>query len=462
MSANDSGHINNLSQAEERQLRQLWAAILSQWSEKDADLAKYAATTPTDDAPAADPVKAERTVSSSSASSVSSVSSSGARSFFGGIRSWTGLGGSSAPATTTSSSSSAKAVDGVDDFAAEQLRDNSAEDFSEASTFPVTNEELMNQFSVLVGADKPDVWALRFLRARKWNNAHAYRMLLNCLKWRQKVDVLGLIQKGEPYVGLPVIEKGKAYWLPEHDKKERPVIVVHVFKHDRYDPVTETSRLTVLQMELGRQLLCSPIETCTIIFDMTDFGLKNMDFPFVKLLVSCLEAYYPESLGVLLIVNAPWVFSGVWKIISPWIDPVVRSKIQFCSGAELPTWIDKDRLPKSLGGGFEYTYVKADEKEVERNKRVAADRAGKEKAEREWREAWDGVRRATREWIIAGDELDSITETETEKEPLARAYDAAKKLRSDAVDAVTEKYRGYHPYIVVPTLYNRNGMLPKV
>jgi hypothetical protein len=45
---------------------------------------------------------------------------------------------------------------------------------------------------------------------------------------------------------------------------------------------------------------------------MTGFGLSNMEYPPVKFIIKCFEANYPESLGVLLIHNAPWVFSSTF------------------------------------------------------------------------------------------------------------------------------------------------------
>lgn len=40
------------------------------------------------------------------------------------------------------------------------------------------------------------------------------------------------------------------------------------------------------------------------------------------------QKYYPESLHRMYLVNAPWIFRGLWKIISPWIHPETRAKIQ--------------------------------------------------------------------------------------------------------------------------------------
>jgi hypothetical protein len=36
----------------------------------------------------------------------------------------------------------------------------------------------------------------------------------------------------------------------------------------------------------------------------------RQEYAPVKFIIKCFEANYPESLGLLLIHNAPWVFSG--------------------------------------------------------------------------------------------------------------------------------------------------------
>ena len=51
-----------------------------------------------------------------------------------------------------------------------------------------------------------------------------------------------------------------------------------------------------------------------ILFDLTDFSAKHMDLAFVQFLVMALERYYPESLGVCLVYNAPWIFNPFWKV----------------------------------------------------------------------------------------------------------------------------------------------------
>jgi hypothetical protein len=51
-----------------------------------------------------------------------------------------------------------------------------------------------------------------------------------------------------------------------------------------------------------------------LLFDLTGFGLRNMDFQLVKFLMQIFEARYPETLEVILVHNAPFVFWGKPKL----------------------------------------------------------------------------------------------------------------------------------------------------
>ena len=64
---------------------------------------------------------------------------------------------------------------------------------------------------------------------------------------------------------------------------------------------------------------------------------------------------YPETLGKMYIINAGMLFSAVWTIVKPFLDPVTQSKIVIISGSgkkELKKEIDEYYLPEFLGGKF--------------------------------------------------------------------------------------------------------------
>ena len=68
------------------------------------------------------------------------------------------------------------------------------------------------------------------------------------------------------------------------------------------------------------------------------------------------NAYYPETLWKLFIVNAPFIFRSVYSIISPFIHPVTKEKIKILGGPSkylpelLKEGVPKSAVPKFLGG----------------------------------------------------------------------------------------------------------------
>ena len=48
---------------------------------------------------------------------------------------------------------------------------------------------------------------------------------------------------------------------------------------------------------------------------------------FLKLALFVATELYPEFLGKLFLINAPFIFSGIWTIIKGWLDEKIRRKI---------------------------------------------------------------------------------------------------------------------------------------
>jgi hypothetical protein len=50
--------------------------------------------------------------------------------------------------------------------------------------------------------------------------------------------------------------------------------------------------------------------------------------------VLMLQNHYPERLGVLILVDAPFLFRAFWKVISPFVDAKTLKKVVFVSGSD--------------------------------------------------------------------------------------------------------------------------------
>jgi len=230
------------------------------------------------------------------------------------------------------------------------------------------------------GIEGLDTLLLRFIVARKGKVNDALKMLLNALIWRVTYDIEGLCKQGERIIDENEFSCGKVYFY-KYDKQGRFVTYIHVSKHIKdVRPQIETEKMTILSMETVRLILNKDTPTACMVFDMSGFSMQNMDYGFIRFLLNCFQNYYPEMLGVALIVGAPWIFHGCWKIIKQLLDPVVANKVQFLKDkSEIKDYIDESEIPECLGGTnkFSFSYipykeeedVKASEEEIAKAKR---------------------------------------------------------------------------------------------
>lgn len=68
---------------------------------------------------------------------------------------------------------------------------------------------------------------------------------------------------------------------------------------------------------------------------MQGFAMSQMNsrvYSIIQKNATISQNYYPEQLGLTMIVNAPWTFSAVWSVIKGWLDENTRKKIQIVSG----------------------------------------------------------------------------------------------------------------------------------
>jgi NAD-dependent oxidoreductase involved in siderophore biosynthesis len=68
-----------------------------------------------------------------------------------------------------------------------------------------------------------------------------------------------------------------------------------------------------------------------------------------------LQAFYPERMGVVMLVNTPWLLKSVWRAINPLLDERTRKKIRFLdSTAQIQEYVPSESLPRVLGGSCDW------------------------------------------------------------------------------------------------------------
>eukprot|EP00622_Pseudochattonella_farcimen_P000172 FR734616.1.p1 GENE.FR734616.1~~FR734616.1.p1 ORF type:complete len:335 (+),score=31.49 FR734616.1:59-1006(+) len=105
-----------------------------------------------------------------------------------------------------------------------------------------------------------------------------------------------------------------------------------------------------------------PASKCLTIFDVggvSIFEVVGEVLEFIKGTSGIAGDHYPERCANILIINAPKIFSSIWSMISPMINPVTRDKVRIsCAGEattnEMMTLIDRDQLSRRV-----WRYVQA-------------------------------------------------------------------------------------------------------
>ncbi|KAL4884665.1 CRAL-TRIO domain-containing protein [Aspergillus karnatakaensis] len=208
---------------------------------------------------------------------------------------------------------------------------------------------------------------LRFLRARKFDVAASKAMFVASEKWRKEFGTDELARTFD-YVEKPEVFKYYPQYYHKTDKDGRPVYIEKLGKIDLNalgkitsdermlkNLVTEYERFADDRLPACSRKAGKLIETSCTIFDLKGVGLMSASsvYGYLSRASAVSQDYYPERLGKLYLINAPWGFSTVFSVVKGFLDPVTVNKINVLGSgyaSELQKQIPKENLPKEFGG----------------------------------------------------------------------------------------------------------------
>ena len=293
--------------------------------------------------------------------------------------------------------------------------------------------------------DFPDMTALRFLRARKFDVQNALAMCIGTIMFRLDARVEEILFTGE--LGnkdvpgfLNQFRRGISYVQGATGEGSMPIYYIHVGRHFTNAQKPEVlQRFVILVMEDVRLLCTPPNEKSIIIFDMNGFGMKNMDWGCIMFILKCLEAYYPESLKRIYIHGAPWIFKGIWNALQPMLDPVVQAKIKFSNKPhELEEFVSRSRLSKAMGGTLDWEWKYSEPMEGEND--LMKDTATRDAIRKEYEAIANQWIDVTQQWCNSP------------------SHDLEYR-RIVLMAQLRLKWYQLEPYIRARTVYSRNGVL---
>ena len=201
--------------------------------------------------------------------------------------------------------------------------------------------------------EEDDFMIRRFLRARDLDVEKASAMFLKYLKWRHEFVPNGSVSVSD----VPIELAQDKVFMQGRDKIGRPILIVFGRRHfQNKDGLDEFKRFVVYVLDKVCASMPPGQEKFVGIAELKGWAYSNSHVRGYLSALSILQDYYPERLGKLFIVNAPYIFMKVWKIIYPFIDNKTKKKIVFVEKNKVKSTLleemDESQVPEIFGGSL--------------------------------------------------------------------------------------------------------------
>ncbi|PRQ41051.1 putative CRAL-TRIO lipid binding domain, CRAL/TRIO domain-containing protein [Rosa chinensis] len=198
-----------------------------------------------------------------------------------------------------------------------------------------------------------DPTLMRFLIARSMDPEKAAKMFVQWRKWRASFVPNGFISESEVKDqledrkiflqdlsnGCPVMIIKASKHYPAKDQLQYKKFVVHL--------LDKTIASSFRGREIGNERLIG-------ILDLQQISYKNVDARGLITGFQFLQAYYPERLGKLFILNMPRFFVSVWRMVSCFLEKATAAKVVIVTNEDekrdFIKEIGEEILPEEYGG----------------------------------------------------------------------------------------------------------------
>lgn len=205
----------------------------------------------------------------------------------------------------------------------------------------------------------------RFLRGCGGDTGEAERRWLLTLQWRLDTNVDSILHE----VQLPtaaLIKQFYPHYFHGHSKKGHPVYYellgkVNVQKLKEHQISTDMLLRYYIFMSEYLWNKLNPDDECgqvVSILDVENVRISDMMgdvLEFVKVASKTIQNHYVDRAHKMFIINAPFFFNMLWRVVAPMLNENTRKKITIlgCSAndkLELLEYIDIEQLPVCYGG----------------------------------------------------------------------------------------------------------------
>jgi len=211
-------------------------------------------------------------------------------------------------------------------------------------------------------------YILRFCRARNFDYAKVELMMRNMFAYRRSKDMRRIARMD--IRRFEVVERNYPAGVYNVDYSGRPIFIdclgatniAELLKEENLQLLEDyyiqrIERQIFVQFPMASQAAGKRVDNIFMIMDFKGIHMTSLFSTklknFLKYLAKFSQDYYPEMLGKMFIVNAPYAIKVIWNMVKPWLDKKTSEKIEIHNNVplkRLAEYLDVDKLPEFLGG----------------------------------------------------------------------------------------------------------------
>ncbi|CEL93319.1 unnamed protein product [Vitrella brassicaformis CCMP3155] len=192
-----------------------------------------------------------------------------------------------------------------------------------------------------------DNFLLRFLQGNGWDLCKTARDVMHHLEWRRTALPV-------PLSHVQHLMHSGIIYLHGRDRCRRPIIVIRA---KQLGQVTQDAALKLafywLEYAVHNLMVKNRVEQWRVIIDLHEVGYTDLPVTTLKTVASHLQRNYRQRLSGMYIIYTPWVFWGIWQMVSYLLQETTRRKIKILAESfadELLKDIHPCQLEERYGG----------------------------------------------------------------------------------------------------------------
>eukprot|EP00116_Pleurobrachia_bachei_P002101 sb/3462363/ len=228
------------------------------------------------------------------------------------------------------------------------------------SVYYRTSSPIMISHSVQIPDERV---LLRFLRARNFEIEKTREMLIKSMAWRKQYNIDAHLDFWSP---PDVINRYLPGAWHKTSKDGRPVYVLRLGHMDVKGVLRSVGEeallrhaLYICEQGIEKTKETPTISSWTLLIDLEGLNLRHLWAPArlaMRRFTEVMEQNYPETLGMVLIVQAPRLFPLAWTLVKGFINENTRRKCLVYAGSDyleedgIHSYIRTCDIPDFLGG----------------------------------------------------------------------------------------------------------------